>query len=42
MQYGIERAEREGRPVEYRQLPEFMLALNPSANPKPRKPAGPR
>lgn len=27
MQYGIERAEREGRPVEYRKLPGFMETL---------------
>jgi len=43
MQYGIERAEREGRPVEYRQLPEFMQALNPPTEEvKPRKAPGPR
>ena len=39
MTYGIERAEREGRPIEYRQLPEFMARLEASkksARPKMR------
>ena len=36
MRYGIERAEREGRPVEYRQLPAFMEALTKA--PVARKP----
>ncbi len=27
MRYGIERAEKDGRSVEYRQLPEFMATL---------------
>lgn len=45
MKYGIERAEREGRPVEYRQLPAFIASLQRNeetpAAAKPRKP-GPR
>lgn len=45
MKYGIERAEREGRPVEYRQLPAFMAALAATAEPPtpaPRKAPGMR
>ena len=36
MTYGIERAQREGRPIEYRQLPEFMAQLD--ADKKPARP----
>lgn len=37
MQYGIERAEREGRPIEYRKLPAFMetITVNPATQ-RPR------
>ncbi|MBJ6983979.1 hypothetical protein [Luteimonas sp. MC1750] len=31
MAYGIERAQREGRPVEYRQLPAFVAAMREAA-----------
>ena len=37
MQYGIENARKEGRPVEFRQLPGFMAALETK-----RKPSGPK
>ena len=39
MRYGIERAEREGRPVEYRQLPAFMATV--VTKPAVRGPKGP-
>lgn len=38
MTYGIERAQREGRPIEYRQLPEFMATLAANAATKPTAP----
>lgn len=31
MAYGIERAKREGRPVEYRQLPAFVAGMREAA-----------
>lgn len=36
MQYGIDRARQEGRPVEFRQLPAFMATLQGRKSPRPR------
>lgn len=38
MQYGIERAKLDGRPIEFRQLPEFMAELEAAQKPRAPKP----
>ena len=38
MQYGIDRAKQDGRPIEFRQLPEFMAQLEAAQKPRALKP----
>lgn len=38
MQYGIDKAQKEGRPVEFRQLPEFTTQIKPPTSARSRRP----